>query len=181
MKRAAIPTAFFVLLIVLWELIARTGWYSPVLMPSPLQVGEYLWQSARDGTLWSATVVTMRRLFVGYLIGILFGVPLGLLTARLKIFQDTIGLLALGVQTLPSVCWVPLALLWFGQTETAMLFIVIMGTLWSVIIATDNGVRNVPPIFARAARTMGSKGARRVCTPGSTSSCRHRCHSSSAA
>jgi NitT/TauT family transport system permease protein len=53
---------------------------------------------------------------------------------------------------------VPLALLWFGQTEAAMLFVVIMGTLWSVQIAVDNGVRNVPPIFARAAKTMGSKG-----------------------
>jgi NitT/TauT family transport system permease protein len=52
---------------------------------------------------------------------------------------------------------VPLALLWFGQTEAAMLFVVIMGTLWSVVIATDNGVRTVPPIYARAARTMGSK------------------------
>ena len=136
----------------------RTGWYSPVLLPSPLFVGEYLWQSARDGTLWTATFVTMRRLIIGYLIGILFGVPLGLLTARLKIFQDTIGLLALGVQTLPSVCWVPLALLWFGQTEAAMLFIVVMGTLWSVIIATENGVRTMPPTYLRAARTMGSKG-----------------------
>jgi NitT/TauT family transport system permease protein len=84
--------------------------------------------------------------------------PLGLLTARFKFCEDTIGVLALGLQTLPSVCWVPLVLLWFGQTETAMLFVVIMGTLWSVIIATDNGVRNVPPIFGRAARTMGSKG-----------------------
>ena len=82
---------------------------------------------------------------------------LGLLTARFRLCEDTLGVLALGLQTLPSVCWVPLALLWFGQTEVAMLFVVIMGTLWSVIIATENGVRNVPPIFARAARTMGSK------------------------
>jgi len=71
---------------------------------------------------------------------------------------DTLGLLALGLQALPSVCWVPLALVWFGQTEAAMFFVVVMGTLWSVIIATDNGVRNVPPIYARAARTMGSRG-----------------------
>ena len=105
-----------------------------------------------------ATVVTMRRLLIGYVIGIVFGVPLGLLTARLKISQDTIGVLALGVQTLPSVCWVPLALLWFGQTEAAMLFVVVMGTLWSVIIATENGVRTMPPMYLRAARTMGSKG-----------------------
>ena len=67
------------------------------------------------------------------------------------------GLMALGFQTLPSVCWVPLALLWFGQTETAMLFVVIMGTVWSVLIATDNGVRNVPHIYTRAAQTMGMK------------------------
>ena len=85
--------------------------------------------------------------------------PLGLLTARFKFCEDTIGVLALGLQTLPSVCWVPLALLWFGQTETSMLFVVIMGTLWSVIIATDNGVRNVPPIFARASRARHPSAA----------------------
>jgi NitT/TauT family transport system permease protein len=56
------------------------------------------------------------------------------------------------------VCWVPLALLWFGQTEAAMLFVVVMGTLWSVLIATSDGVRSMPPIYLRAARTMGSKG-----------------------
>ena len=78
-------------------------------------------------------------------------------SASSTFIEDTIGVLALGLQTLPSVCWVPLALLWFGQTETAMLFVVIMGTLWSVIIATDNGVRTVPPIYVRAARTMGSR------------------------
>src|ERR1700687_5198203 len=100
----------------------------------------------------------MRRLLAGYVVGIAAGLPLGVLTARLKFCEDTIGVMALGLQTLPSVCWVPLALLWFGQTESAMLFVVIMGTVWSVVIATDTGVRNIPPIFARAARTMGSSG-----------------------
>jgi NitT/TauT family transport system permease protein len=97
-------------------------------------------------------------LLLGYAAGLVIGLPLGLLTARFNVLNDTLGLLALGLQTLPSVCWVPLALLWFGQTEMAMLFVVVMGTLWSVIIATDNGVRNISPIFARAAKTMGSRG-----------------------
>jgi NitT/TauT family transport system permease protein len=66
--------------------------------------------------------------------------------------------LALGLQTLPSVCWVPLALLWFGQTEGALLFVVVMGTVWSVMIATDTGARTISPLYARAARTMGSRG-----------------------
>src|SRR5919106_3472757 len=87
-----------------------------------------------------------------------FVLLLGLLNARFRFFAATVGLLALGLQTLPSVCWAPLALLWFGQTEAAMFFIVIMGSLWSTTLAAEAGVRNVPPIYARAARTMGSKG-----------------------
>lgn len=158
MKRAAASLLFFLVLLVSWELAARSGKWSPVLLPSPSNVFQYLEQSFKDGDLVSATLVTMKRLLIGYAIGLLFGVPLGLLCARFTVFQDTVGLLALGVQTLPSVCWVPLALMWFGQTEAAMLFVVIMGTLWSVVIATENGVRTMPPIYLRAARTMGSKG-----------------------
>src|SRR4051794_23094596 len=133
-----------------------SGRWSPMIFPSPLSVGEYLWGAAQDGTLLDASLVTLRRLLVGYFVGVAIGVPLGFLTSTSQFFEDTLGVLALGLQTLPSVCWVPLALLWFGQTEGAMLFVVIMGTVWSVVIATDTGVRTLPPIFARAARTMGS-------------------------
>lgn len=158
MKRFLSAAAFFGLLVVLWELLVRAKVWSPVLVPSPLTVGQYLIAATADGTLLSAAEVTMKRLLLGYIFGIVIGLPLGLLTARFKVCQDTIGLLALGLQTLPSVCWVPLALLWFGQTEVAMFFVVVMGTMWSMVIATDNGVRGIPPIFARAARTMGSRG-----------------------
>ena len=157
MKRVLTAAVFFAVLIAAWEALARAGIWSPVLVPSPLSVAEYIVGAIRDGTLGHATFVTLRRLVAGYVLGIIFGLPLGLLTARFKFCEDTIGVIALGLQTLPSICWVPLALLWFGQTESAMLFVVIMGTLWSVVIATDNGLRNVPPIYARAAQTMGSK------------------------
>jgi NitT/TauT family transport system permease protein len=89
------------------------------------------------------------------------GLPLGLLSSKSEFVEDTLGVLALGLQTLPSVCWIPLALLWFGQNEGAMLFVVIMGTIWSVVIATDTGARTISPIYARAARTMGSEGFHR--------------------
>src|SRR5499427_4043356 len=158
MKRFLLAAAFFAVLVLLWEAVFRAKIWSPVLLPSPGQVVTYLESAAADGTLVKATVITMRRLLVGYMIGLIIGLPLGLLTARWKVFGDTIGTLALGLQTLPSVCWVPLALLWFGQTETAMLFVVVMGTVWSVVLATAAGARTIPPIYARAARTMGSEG-----------------------
>jgi len=157
LRRAVTCVAFFAALVYLWHFLVQRGTWSSILLPDPSDVWAYLVSAVKDGTLLSASLVTMRRLLIGYGIGIVLGIPLGLLTARFKIFSDTIGVLALGLQTLPSVCWVPLTLLWFGQTESAMLFVVVMGSLWSMVIATDNGVRNVPPIFSRAARTMGSK------------------------
>jgi NitT/TauT family transport system permease protein len=156
MRRALLATLFFVVLAAIWTFLVRAQIWSPILLPAPGQVARYLVSSVQDGTLLSAAGVTLRRLLIGYAIGLAIGLPLGLLTASSKFFDDTIGVLALGLQTLPSVCWVPLALLWFGQTEGAMLFVVIMGTVWSVVIATDTGVRTIPPIYARAARTMGS-------------------------
>ncbi len=158
MKRSVIVILFFGLLVGIWQAVYAAGVWSPVLMPSPLTVGTYLWDSLLDGSLAKSSWVTMKRLLIGYGIGCVMGLPLGLMTARSKVMSDTVGVLALGLQTLPSVCWVPLALLWFGQTESAMLFVVVMGTLWSVLISVDNGVRNMPPIYVRAARTMGSKG-----------------------
>lgn len=157
MKRALTAVGFFVALLALWELLFRLKLWSPVLLPSPEDVGLYLGSAVRDATLLGATVVTLKRLLIGYVIGLIAGVPVGIATARVRFLRDTVGVLALGLQGLPSVCWVPLSLIWFGQNEQAMLFVVIMGTLWSVILATQTGVRNVNPIYVRAAMTMGSR------------------------
>jgi NitT/TauT family transport system permease protein len=137
--------------------MAQSGPWSSLILPPPLDVARYVYGALQDGSLVAGTLVTVRRLLLGYALGIAIGLPLGLMTARWKTCEMTLGVVALGLQTLPSVCWVPLALIWFGQTETAMLFVVIMGSLWSVLIATDNGVKTVPPIYMRAAQTMGSK------------------------
>lgn len=158
MKHALTSLVFFAILIGAWEIMARSGDVSQVMFPPPSNVATYIWQALADGTLETAMIVTVKRLLMGYAVGLLFGIPLGLFTAKFRIFRDTIGVLALGMQALPSVCWVPLALGWFGQTEAAMLFVVVMGTLWSVIIATSDGVRSMPPIYLRAAKTMGSHG-----------------------
>jgi len=157
MRRFFLAAGFFAILLLLWQWLFYMRFWSPVLLPSPLQVWAYLESAVADGTLFKATLVTMRRLLAGYFAGLILGLPLGLLSARWRVFHDTVGTLALGLQTLPSVCWVPLALLWFHQSEGAMLFVVVMGTVWSVVIATETGVRNVPPIYRRAALTMGSK------------------------
>lgn len=153
-----IPTFGLLSLVAVWYALFKSGIWAPYILPSPISVFEYLASNVSDGVLPSAILVTLRRLIFGYAIGLLIGVPLGVICARSKIFRDSLGLLALGLQALPSVCWVPLAILWFGQTDSAMLFVVLMGTVWSLLISTQHGVMSIPPIYIRAAKTMGSKG-----------------------
>jgi len=83
---------------------------------------------------------------------------LGILLGQLKWLDDTLGSLVLGLQTLPSVCWLPLAILWFGLNDKAIIFVVIMGALLSISISTRFGVNNVSPIYLKTAKTMGAKG-----------------------
>jgi NitT/TauT family transport system permease protein len=157
MRSGLTSILFFLVLVAVWQWLVMVDLLSHTLLPTPLEVGQYYVIAVQDGTLWDAVSVTVRRLVLGYLAGALMGVPLGFLNSRVKLCHDSLGVLALGLQALPSICWAPLALLWFGQTEWAVFFIVVMGSTWSIALATEAAVRNLPPIYRRAARTMGSR------------------------
>lgn len=127
------------------------------ILPLPSEIAGFLWEGTKDGSILSALWVTMRRLILGYAIGFAIALPLGLLLSQSQLVRDTLGVLALGFQGLPSVCWVPISLVVFGQDEWAILTVVVMGSVWSLMLATESGIRSVPPLYIRAARTMGSK------------------------
>src|SRR3989442_910047 len=153
MRRFIESAIFFLLTLGAWQWLVVSHTWSP---PGPIEVGTYLVNSVRDGSMLPALWITSRRLLLGYFVGGLVGIPLGLFTARFRLAYDTFGVVGLGFQTLPSVCWVPLALLWFERQDVAMLFVVLMGTIWPVSLSTYTGVRSVPSIFLRASHTMGS-------------------------
>jgi NitT/TauT family transport system permease protein len=142
-----------------WQTAADLRWVSPVLLPAPLDIGAFLLEALCDGTLLQALGVTLSRLLIGYGAGLILGIVLGLLFYADALARATLGVLALGLQTLPSICWAPLSLLWFGQSEQAMYFVVIMGSTWAVALAVDNALKSVPRQYIQAARVMGSKGA----------------------
>jgi NitT/TauT family transport system permease protein len=149
---------FFVLL--MWEVIARLQIWPQFLFPAPEQVFEVIGQRILDGSMLLAILGSMKRLAIGFTIAAGIGLPLGLLMARVKFVQDTLGTVTLGLQALPSICWLPLAILWIGLNESAIIFVVVMGALFSITTAAEAGASNVPPIYIRAARTMGAGGFR---------------------
>ncbi len=164
---------FLLALLAAWAAVSRLGWVKPWVLPSPLEVARSFWDGLSDGlgqlcvgghcatvgSLVYGVLVSLRRLAIGYLVSVVGGVLLGLGLARSQLVRDSLGTVASGLQALPSICWLPLAVIWFGLSEAAILFVVIAGSLLSIAIATEDGVRNVPPLYVRAARTMGARGA----------------------
>ncbi len=152
---------FYILLILIWQGAFYLGVdilsvWKPYSFPSPLGVFERLAALTKDGTLINAILNSLGRGILGYLIALVIGVVIGLLINRFAYLQKNLKPLILGVQTLPSVCWVPFSILWFGLSTEAILFVVIMGATFSIAISIDNAIKNIPPIYKKAALTMGA-------------------------
>jgi len=145
-----------------WWLIAAVA-ASP-LLPGPIEVARAAIDATRDGTLPRAVLISVARLLFGYAVALVLGVPLGALLARSPLVKQALGPLVMGLSAVPSVCWLPLAILWFGLSEAAIQVVVILGALLPVALATESAVRHVPPHVERAARTMGATGARLLFT-----------------
>jgi NitT/TauT family transport system permease protein len=113
-----------------------------------------------SGRLGEAILTSLGRLAQGYLISTVIGVPLGILMARLRWVQATLKPAVLGLQGLPSICWLPLALLWFGLSDAAIVFVVVMGSLLAIAISTEDGVASIDPLLLRASGVLGVTGLR---------------------
>jgi len=146
--------------LLIWELLSRFGPWPRWLFPGPLAVLASVGRMIADGRLPSATLSSLARLAQGYAVSAAVGVPLGVAMARSAFVRGSLRPFVLGLQALPSICWLPLAILWFGLSEAAILFVVVMGSMLAVAIATEDSVQGVDPVLLRAAGTLGIRGAR---------------------
>jgi len=155
----------------IWQLVYSLGIWPTVLLPSPAMVAQSF--SQLNFSLIINIGWTMWRLLIGFTISIVLGVGVGLAMVRLKDFGKTMSSFAVGLQSFPSIAWVPFAILFIGLNDFGILFVVIMSSVFSVMLATYSGIRNVPPIYISAARNMGASGLslfRHVMIPASTPS-----------
>lgn len=155
--RAAVVTA---VLASAWALIAWLAPWPPHLFPGPATVVERFWLLARDGRMGEATAESLGRLVRGYGISVAIGLPLGLALAHLRLVRLVLRPLVVGLQALPSICWLPLALLWFGLNDSAILFVIVMGSVLAMAIATEDAVLGVDPLLLRVSSTFGVRGLR---------------------
>src|SRR5579871_3644323 len=159
-KKIARHGIFYAGLIGIWSLLAALKIWPPYVFPTPWGVWESLAAGFADHSFWIAIAVSMKRMLLGYGLSVVLGMILGLGVASNKFLEETVGGLLVSLQSLPSICWLPLAVLWFGLSQNAILFVVIMGSLLSVTLAMEDGRKQMPKIYGMAGRNLGAKGFR---------------------
>jgi NitT/TauT family transport system permease protein len=166
--RPAVPwkalrvATFYVALVAIWKLMVLGELWPEYTFPPPEDVFEDLKLAAQYGILWEAIAESMRRMAIGYSLSLVIGLAVGVAMGSSKYVDETVGSLVLGLQSLPSVTWFPLAVLWFGLNENAVIFVVLMGSVCSVAISSSTGVKSIPPLLLRAANMFGGPWWRRL-------------------
>ena len=142
------------LVIGVWEIVHLTGWKKYVL-PGPGTVFANLWDQMHHAELWQAIDITMRRAVIGFALSVLIGAVIGALVSRIKPLRAATGSLITALQTMPSIAWFPFAIILFGATTNAIIFVIVLGSAPSVANGLITGVDYIPPLLLRAGKTMG--------------------------
>src|SRR3954447_7785737 len=162
------PVLAIIVLLGIWELVYRAGVKPSYALPSPADVGAVLREQIQDGTIFEAMRTSLSRGGIGFLIAVVIGTPLGLLIARVQPVRRGIGPLVSGLQSLPSVAWVPAAIIFFGIGDTAIYAVVLLGATPSIANGMVSGIDQIPPLYQRVGKVLGARGlasARHVLLP----------------
>ena len=139
-----------------WIFVEQFSLVKPYIFPSPLGIINTLKRLIESKLLLLALFNSFRKIFIGIIISIALGLILGLLLSCNEFLNNVLRPIVLGFQTLPSICFVPFSLLWFGLNDAATIFVIVIGSVFSICIAIESAVKNVNPVFQKAARTMGA-------------------------
>jgi NitT/TauT family transport system permease protein len=147
-----------VLALAVWQAVVWSGWKDSFALPGPAVVLPRFWQEVADGTFVQALGTTLQRAVTGFALAIVIGVVLGSLVARVRLLRTAFGSLITGVQTMPSVAWFPLAILLFQLSESAIMFVVVLGAAPSIANGLIAGTDQIPPLLLRVGRVLGARG-----------------------
>ena len=162
LTKALPPVIAIVLVVVVWQLVFWANVTPDYKLPSPRSVADAFGEQWSEGTLFSVIWTSLQRGLIGFVAALAIGTPLGLVVARVPLIRAAIGPILSGLQSLPSVAWVPAAVIWLGISSSAMYAVILLGAVPSIANGLVSGIDQVPPLYLRAGRTLGAKGLRSV-------------------
>ncbi|HEY3509581.1 MAG TPA: ABC transporter permease [Kribbella sp.] len=156
MARVLPPIGAIVVLVAIWQALWAAAFWPEFKLPAPSAVWAQIWQLVTSGQILDLFWVSVHRAVIGFAISLLIAVPLGLAIANVNVVRRGIGPLVSGLQSLPSVAWVPAAILWFGLNDRAIYWVVLLGAVPSIANGLVSGLDQVPPILPRVGKALGA-------------------------
>jgi NitT/TauT family transport system permease protein len=150
--------SFLIAFLIIWQIVFSLQIWPVVSLPSPAMVAQSFVDLVQENILIQSIIVSLWRLFIGFVISVVIGGCVGLVMVKFKQFGKTMNSFALGLQSFPSIAWVPFAILLIGFNDLGILFVIVMNSVFSVMTTTYSAFRNIPPIYIHAARNMGANG-----------------------
>jgi NitT/TauT family transport system permease protein len=148
----------FAVAVAAWQIVVWSGWRPSDVLPGPVPVFRRLFEDLSSGDFYVGVAITLQRAVVGYGIAVVAGSAVGLLVARVSILRRALGSALLGLQSMPSISWFPLAVLLFQHSEPAIIFVVLLGAAPAIANGLLSGVDHVQPLLVRVGRVMGARG-----------------------
>jgi ABC-type nitrate/sulfonate/bicarbonate transport system permease component len=146
----------FIIFLILWEIVSKSGLFNINLFPPPTKIWKTFLESLATGELVKDVSISLTRAIIGFAIGSTIGIILGILTGRIAIFRLTIGQVAHFLRNIPSIAFVPLAIVWLGIGETSKILLVMWGVIFPVWISTHQGMINVDKHHIWAIKSLGA-------------------------
>ena len=150
------PIAAVALFVLLWQAVVWSGVRPSYTLAAPQDVWVAMGALFSDGTALKAVLTSVERGVFGFVIAVLIATPVGIVVARVRIVRASIGPLITGLQVLPSIAWVPAAILWFGISDATVYFVILLGAVPSIINGLVSGVDQVPPLYRRVGTVLGA-------------------------
>jgi NitT/TauT family transport system permease protein len=153
-EKIGLPILVFVLFIAIWWIASLN--VNSTLLPSPLQVLDGTIDLALEGSLFKHVYTSLYRVFSGFILAVLFGVPLGLLIGMNKKLKYAFDPLIQVLRPISPIAWIPLAILWFGVGDTPAIFIIFITAFFPIFLASNSAIKNIDPVLIKAARNFGT-------------------------
>ena len=148
------------MIIVIWQLVFYLQLQPDYIIPGPRQVWDALANQAEQEILWQATFNSIRRAAQGFIIAIIIATPIGLALGLNSKLRAIFGPILTGLQVLPSVAWVPAAIIWFGLSDATIYTVILLGAVPSIANGLIAGMDQIPTIYLRVGQVLGAKGLR---------------------
>ncbi|MEA2601144.1 MAG: NitT/TauT family transport system permease protein [Acidobacteriota bacterium] len=156
LESVLLPLAVALGFVAVWHFAVK--WTGSDIFPTPRQVLAGTWELVEKGVLFKFVVASLFRVATGYLMAVFIGIPLGLLMGWFTRFRMALNPAIQVLRPISPIAWIPVAILWFGVSDMAPIFLIFLASLFPITVAAMAAVQNIQLVYIRAARNFGIGG-----------------------